>query len=200
VRVVLADDHLLFREGLARMLADEQVEVVGQAADAEQLMRLMTSVSVDVAIVDIRMPPSYTTEGLVAARRLADDHPSVGVLILSEYLESHYAMRLVTQVGQVVDALHRVARGEFVIDPGVVSELVRRPTTPERPVDLLTDREREVLALMAEGRSNQGICDRLYLTRKTVETHVRSIFSKLGLPPVGDDHRRVLAVLAYLSA
>jgi DNA-binding NarL/FixJ family response regulator len=215
VRVVVADDHVLFREGLVRVLAEGGFEVVGQAGDGHQLLDLVAEHHPDVAIVDIRMPPTFSTEGLVAARELGAQHPDVGVLVLSEYLESHYALSLVsdlptgvgyllkrrvTDLKQLLDAVRRVGAGEFVIDQSVVSELVLKPSTSQRLVGVLTDREREVLAAMAEGRSNQGICDRLFLTLKTVETHVRSIFNKLDLASAPDDNRRVLAVLIYLSS
>jgi DNA-binding NarL/FixJ family response regulator len=214
VRVVLADDSLLFREGLARLLAEGELEVAGQARDAEGLLALVQSEAPDVAIVDIRMPPEHRDEGLVAARAIKQAHPAVGVLVLSQYVEVHYAMALVEDrprgagyllkdrvenLDDFVDAVRRVAAGEVVVDPSVVALLVNRAREHD-PLDELTAREREVLALMAEGRSNHAISAQLYLTARTVESHVRSIFLKLNLPQAPDDHRRVLAVLSYLRA
>lgn len=214
MRVVLADDSLLFREGLARLLSESGMEVVGQAADAESLLTLVSAESPDVAIVDIRMPPDHREEGLVAARRIKDAHPAVGVLVLSQYVEVHYAMALVEDrprgagyllkdrvedLDEFADAVRRVAGGEVVVDPSVVAMLVGRAREHD-PLEELTAREREVLELMAEGRSNQAISAQLFLTARTVESHVRSIFLKLNLPPAPDDHRRVLAVLSFLRA
>jgi len=212
VRVVIADDETLLREGVARLLADAGVDVVGSVGTADELVRKIELARPDVAIVDIKMPPTHSDEGLVAATRIRSDHPGVGVLVLSNYLESHYAMRLleehpersgyllkerVKDVAVLVDALERIAEGECVLDPTIVARLVGRPR--ERSLlDELTDREREVLALMAEGHSNDGICRKLFLSPKTVETHVRHILHKLGIGDTGDYHRRVLAVLAYL--
>jgi DNA-binding NarL/FixJ family response regulator len=212
MRVVLADDAVLFREGVARLLDDAGFDVTGQAGDAETLLELVRSTGPQVAIVDIRMPPTHTTEGLVAALRIRQEHPGVGVLVLSQYVETHYAVRLlgdaagsigyllkdrVPDVHEFVDVVRRVGCGGSVVDPHVVSQLLGRRRDPD-PLAELTGREREVLALMAEGRSNQAIRQRLFLSPKTVETHVSSIFAKLGLPPTTDSHRRVLAVLAYL--
>jgi DNA-binding NarL/FixJ family response regulator len=214
VRIVLADDSLLFREGLARLLAESELEVVGQAGDAEELLALVQSEAPDAAIVDIRMPPEHRDEGLVAARRIKEASPAVGVLVLSQYVEVHYAMALVEDrprgagyllkdrvenVEDFVDAVRRVAAGEVVVDPSVVALLVNRAREHD-PLDELTAREREVLALMAEGRSNHAISAQLFLTARTVESHVRSIFLKLNLAQAPDDHRRVLAVLSYLRA
>jgi serine/threonine-protein kinase len=214
VRALIADDEMLLREGLARLLADSGVDVVGTAGSADELVRKVALTRPDVAIVDIRMPPTYTDEGLVAAREIRDSQPAVGVLVLSHYLESHYAMRLledhpersgyllkerVKDVAVLVDALERIGEGECVVDPTIVSRLVGRPRE-QSPLDELTGREREVLALMAEGHSNDGICRTLFLSPKTVETHVRHILLKLGIGETPDYHRRVLAVLAYLRA
>ena len=212
MRVVIADDETLLREGLARLLDDSGFRVVGTAGTAEELLRRVALGRPDVAIVYIRMPPTKTDEGHVAAREIRRAHPSVGVLVLSHYVESHYAMRLleehsersgyllkdrISDVAVLVDALHRIDEGECVVDPTIVSRLLKRPRE-EGPLDELTDREVEVLALMAEGHSNEGIRKRLVLSPKTVETHVRHILSKLEIGEAPDHHRRVLAVLAYL--
>jgi DNA-binding NarL/FixJ family response regulator len=212
VRVVIADDETLLREGLARLLADAGVDVVGTAGTAEELLRRVTLTRPDLAIVDIRMPPTHTDEGLVAAQEIRRSHPSVGVLILSHYVESRYAMRLleendersgyllkerVSDVAVLLDALQRIDEGECVVDPTIVSRLVRKPRE-NGPLDELTERELEVLGLMAEGHSNDGICRKLVLSPKTVETHVRHILLKLGIGETSAYHRRVLAVLAFL--
>jgi DNA-binding NarL/FixJ family response regulator len=212
MRVVIADDETLLREGLARLLADAGFDVVGKEGTAEELVRRVQLTRPDVAIVDIRMPPTHTDEGLVAAHEIRRAHPAVGVLVLSHYLESHYAMRLlaehpersgyllkerVSDVAVLVDALRRIAEGECVLDPTIVSRLVGRPRERSE-LDELTDRELEVLALMAEGHSNEAIRKKLFLSPKTVETHVRHILLKLGIGDTPDYHRRVLAVLAYL--
>jgi DNA-binding NarL/FixJ family response regulator len=213
VRVVLADDSVLFREGIARVLDEAGVKVVGQAADADELLRLVAVHLPDVAIVDIRMPPTRTTEGLVAAARIRAEHPSVGVLVLSQFVEMHYAVSLlertrgtgyllkdtVLDLDEFVDSVRRVGRGGSVVDPAVVRQLLNR-SREQDPLDKLSGREREVLALMAEGRSNHAIGDRLYLSAKTVETHIRNIFAKLGLQESDEDHRRVLAVIAHLRS
>jgi DNA-binding NarL/FixJ family response regulator len=214
MRVVIADDAVLFREGLARVLEGGGIEVVAQAGDAERLLALVRVDPPDAVVVDIRMPPTHTCEGLDAARRIRAEHAPVGVLVLSQYVEPHHAMQLledgaggvgyllkdrVADIGEVVEAVRRVAAGGSVIDPEVVTQLVGRRRARD-PLQELTGREREVLALMAEGRSNQAICQRLFLSPKTVETHVRSIFTRLDLPATPDDHRRVLAVLAFLRA
>jgi serine/threonine-protein kinase len=211
---VIADDEVLLRDGLDRLLTEAGFDVVGKAGTAGELHREVELASPDVAIIDIKMPPTHTDEGLVAAKELRVSHPGVGVLVLSHYLASHYAMRLleehpggagyllkerVSGVGVLVDALTRVHEGECVVDPTIVSRLLRR-ARPASPLGHLTGREREVLALMAEGRSNKGICERLHLSSKTVEGHVRSIFTKLGVGESADDHRRVLAVLNYLRS
>jgi DNA-binding NarL/FixJ family response regulator len=213
LRVVLADDSVLLREGLVRLLTEAGFDVVGQCGTAEDLLAMVRATRPDVAVVDIRMPPTHSNEGLVAADAIrAEYNGRVAVLVLSQYVETEFALRLVTDGGggvgyllkdrvadvrEFAESLRRVARGGSVIDPEVVALLVNRRRA-RGPLDDLTDREREVLALMAEGRSNQAICDRLFVTPKTVETHIASIFSKLELLPAPDDHRRVLAVLAYL--
>jgi DNA-binding NarL/FixJ family response regulator len=209
---VIADDETLLRDGLARLLADASIDVVGTVGTADDLLHKVELTRPDVAIVDIRMPPTHTDEGLVAATRIRERQPTVGLLVLSHYLESHYAMRLLEEhperagyllkerikdVTVLIDALERIDEGECVLDPTIVSRLVGRPRE-QSPLDELTDREREVLALMAEGHSNDGICRQLFLSPKTVETHVRHILLKLGIGDTGDYHRRVLAVLAYL--
>ncbi|MFI5040386.1 MAG: LuxR C-terminal-related transcriptional regulator [Acidimicrobiales bacterium] len=213
LRVVLADDSLLLREGVARLLTDAGFAVVGQAGTATELAELVREHRPDVAIVDIRMPPTYTDEGLRAAEAIRAAYgTAVGILVLSQYVETSFALRLVADgaggVGYLLkdriedledfaDAIRRIARGGSVIDPEVVAQLVRRRRV-KAPIDDLTDREREVLALMAEGRSNQAISERLFLAPKTVEAHIANIYSKLELLPAPDDHRRVLAVLAHL--
>jgi DNA-binding NarL/FixJ family response regulator len=212
VRVVIADDEVLLREGLDRLLTEAGFDVVGKVGSGAELRRKVELTRPDVAIVDIRMPPTHTDEGLVAAGELRESRPDLGVLVLSHYLESRYALRLLEQhpsgvgyllkervsdVAVLTDALARLRDGECVVDPTIVARLLQR-TRPEGPLDELTAREREVLALMAEGRSNRGICERLYLSPKTVEAHIKHIFAKLGLDEAAADHRRVLAVLAYL--
>jgi DNA-binding NarL/FixJ family response regulator len=212
VRIVIADDVALFREGVARLLADAGLDVVGQAADVTSLMTLTNATRPDLVIVDVRMPPTHTTEGLQAAERIRVEFPNVAVLVLSHYVEPQFAVRLigdgsgrvgyllkdrVADIDELCEAASRVTAGRTVIDPAVVAVLLNRPTVND-PLRALTDREREVLALMAEGRSNQAIAERLTLTGKTVESHIRSMFLKLDLSPAPDDHRRVLAVLTYL--
>jgi DNA-binding NarL/FixJ family response regulator len=214
VRVVIAEDMALLRQGLVRLLTDAGFDVVGGADDADELLEMVARSEPDVALIDIKMPPTHTDEGLVAAEEIHASHPGVGVLVLSHYLESHYAMRLIQQhpggagyllkervsgVGVLADALVRVHEGECVVDPTIVSRLLRR-ARPASALAQLTDRERQVLALMAEGRSNKGICERLFLGPKTVEGHVTHIFTKLGVGESADDHRRVLAVLSYLRS
>jgi DNA-binding NarL/FixJ family response regulator len=214
VRVVIADDEVLLRDGLDRLLTETGFDVVGKAGTAAELRREVELTRPDVAIIDIKMPPTHTDEGIVAAREIRASHPDVGVLVLSHYLESHYAMRLIQQhpggagyllkervsgVGVLADALARVHEGECVIDPTIVSRLLGR-ARPASPLGQLTERERQVLALIAEGRSNKGICERLHLGPKTVEGHVTHILSKLGVGESADDHRRVLAVLSYLRS
>ena len=212
MRVVIADDETLLREGVARLLEDAGVDVVGKAGTADELLRRVALTRPDAAVVDIRMPPTHSDEGLVAAREIRRAHPTVGVLVLSHYVESAYAMRLleehpersgyllkerISDPAVLVDALQRVADGECVLDPTIVSRLVRRPRD-ESALAELTERELEVLGLMAEGHSNDGISRKLFLSPKTVETHVRHILLKLGIGETTDYHRRVLAVLAYL--
>jgi DNA-binding NarL/FixJ family response regulator len=213
LRLVLADDSLLLREGIARLLAEAGFEIAGQAGTPDELLDAVRAIRPDVAIVDIRMPPTHTDEGLRAAESIRAEHgTAVGILVLSQYVETTYAMRLVADgtggVGYLLkdriedldefgEAVRRIARGGSVIDPEVVAQIVGRRRA-RVPLDDLTEREREVLALMAEGRSNQAICDRLFLAPKTVEAHIANIFSKLELRPTPDDHRRVLAVLAHL--
>jgi DNA-binding NarL/FixJ family response regulator len=211
-RVVIADDAVLLRTGVARLLTDHGLDIVGQAGDAEGLLRLVERHRPEVAIVDIRMPPTNTDEGLVAAERIRSDWPDVGVLLLSQHLDSRYAFRLlsmhpqrvgyllkdrVSDVAVLVDAINRIAEGESVVDPTIISRLMQRPRSGN-PLGQLSERERDVLALMAEGLSNGAIGARLFLSTKTVESHTSRIFAKLGLPADLDSHRRVLAVLAYL--
>jgi DNA-binding NarL/FixJ family response regulator len=212
VRVVIADDAVLLREGVARILEEAGFEVVGQAGNAEELMLKVRSYDPNVAVVDIRMPPTHTDEGLRAAQEIREKHPGVGVLVLSQYVEAAYAMELlsesaegvgyllkdrVSDVKEFADAVRRVGDGGSALDPTIVSQLVGRRRSDD-PIDQLTPREREVLGLMAEGRSNSGIAERLVVTERAVEKHVTSIFGKLRLPAASEDHRRVLAVLAYL--
>jgi DNA-binding NarL/FixJ family response regulator/class 3 adenylate cyclase len=212
LRVVVADDSVLFREGVVRVLEDAGFDVIGTAGNADELLEQVRAARPDVAVVDIRMPPSHTNEGLVAAARIREELPSVGVLVLSQYVETQHAVRLleasaegigyllkdrVADVDDLADGVRRVAGGGSVIDPEVVSKLLQRSRQLD-PLEKLTSRERDVLALMAEGRSNQAIGERLFLSPKTVETHVGHIFDKLGLLPAADDHRRVLAVVAHL--
>jgi len=214
VRAVIADDSVLMREGVARVLADAGIEVAASVGDADALRRVVATEKPDVAIVDVRMPPTQTDEGSRAAEAIRERHPEVGVLMLSQVVETHTALRLfgerpegfgyllkdrVLEIDDFVEAVKRVARGGTAMDPEVVSRLVGKRGKDD-PVDELSPREREVLSLMAEGRSNAGICAKLFLSPKTVETHVSSIFSKLRLAPASDDHRRVLAVLAYLKS
>jgi DNA-binding NarL/FixJ family response regulator len=214
MRVVLADDSLLLREGLARLLEDAGLDVVAQAGDAEDLLRKVGAHKPDVAIVDVRMPPTHTDEGLRAAVEIRERFANTGVLVLSQYIEESYAMELlsdnaegvgyllkdrVADLDRFVDAVRRVGEGGSALDPEVVSRLLGRRRR-EDPLAEISPREREVLALMAEGRSNHAIANELVVTERAVEKHVTSIFSKLDLPPTADDHRRVLAVLTYLRA
>ena len=214
MRIVIADDEMLLREGLARLLSDAGFDVVGKATNATELLRSVRTTSPDVAIVDIRMPPGNSDEGLVAAREIRSAHPNIGVLILSHYLEPNYAMRVlqehpervgyllkerVSDIAVLADALHRISDGECVLDPTIVSRLLNRPRA-RSPLAELSDRERDVLGLIAEGCSNNAIGKRLFLSPKTVETHIRQIFLKLDLGEQPDSHRRVLAVLTFLRA
>ena len=213
-RIVLADDADLLREALAAGLGAAGFEVVGQARDVEGLLRAVDASRPDVAVVDVRMPPTHTTEGLEAAREIRRRHPRMAILVLSQHVETRYALELVrddpsgvgyllkdrvTRLDDLADAVRRVEAGGSVIDPEVVGRLLGRPRR-HSPLEELTPREREILALMAEGRSNQGIADRLVLELKTVEGHVGQIFGKLGLEPAAEDHRRVLAVLTFLRS
>jgi DNA-binding NarL/FixJ family response regulator/class 3 adenylate cyclase len=214
LRVVLADDGVLLREGIARLLTEAGFEVVGQSGTADDLLLKVRSYTPDVAVVDIRMPPTQTDEGLRAAQEIRTKHPGVGVLVLSQHVEPAYAMELlaesaegvgyllkdrVSDIEEFAAAVRRVAEGGSALDPALVTQLVGRRRTRD-PIDELTPREREVLELMAEGRSNQAIGERLFITPRAVEKHITSIFGKLQLPPAPEDHRRVLAVLAFLRA
>ncbi|MDQ1520640.1 MAG: hypothetical protein QOI55_1713 [Actinomycetota bacterium] len=212
-RVALAEDDVLLREGLASLLERSGFEVVGQAGDATELLAVVEERKPELVIVDIRMPPTHTTEGLDAARAIRREAPEIGILVLSAHVEVEHAMELlgsgqrigyllksrVTDVSEFIDSVERVARGGSVVDPGLVQELVGARRRND-PLETLTQREREVLGLMAEGCSNSGIARRLYVTEGTVEKHVNSILSKLQLPETQDDHRRVLAVIAFLEA
>jgi DNA-binding NarL/FixJ family response regulator len=213
VRVVVGEDSLLLREGLARLLGETGHDVVAQAGDAEELLRKVGAHKPDLAIVDVRMPPSFTDEGIRAALTIRERWPQIAVLVLSEHVESTYALELfadgtdglgyllkqrVSDLDQFADAVSRVAAGGSALDPEVVSHLLGRHRGD--PLDRLTPREREVLGLMAEGRSNHAIAEQLVITERAVEKHVTSIFSKLDLPPTAEAHRRVLAVLKYLEA
>jgi DNA-binding NarL/FixJ family response regulator len=214
VRVVVAEDSVLFREGLVRLLDDAGIEVAAQARDAHELRTAVQRERPDVAIVDVRMPPTHTDEGTKVAKELKDERPDLGVLVLSQIVESVHALDLfsdhpagfgyllkdrVLAVDEFLEAVRRVADGGTAIDPEVVGQLMGRRRERD-PLEELTPREREVLGLMAEGLSNRGICERLFLSPKTIETHVNSIFMKLNLAPAPDDHRRVLAVLAFLRS
>ena len=212
MRVVLAEDSVLLREGVARLLEDEGFEVVAQTGTADDLMLKVRSYSPNVVIVDIRMPPTHTDEGLRAAQEIKETYPQIGVLVLSQYVEPTYAMELlsesaegvgyllkdrVSNVDEFAAAVRRVGEGGSALDPAIVSQLVGRRRRDD-PLDQLTPREREVLEHMAQGRSNQGIANELVVTERAVEKHVTSIFGKLRLPHATEDHRRVLAVLTYL--
>jgi serine/threonine-protein kinase len=213
-RAVVADDAVLFREGLTRLLTEVGIDVVGQAGDLPGLLSLVSDLAPDLVVADIRMPPTHTTEGLQGAETIRREHPGTAVIVLSQYVEPHYAMSLLAEgqqgrgyllkdriadLDELTDAVRRVLAGRTVVDPAVVTELLTR-TASHEPLADLSPREQEVLALMAQGRSNRAIAGRLQLTAKTVESHVRSIFLKLDLQPADDDHRRVMAVLAHLNA
>jgi DNA-binding NarL/FixJ family response regulator len=212
VRVIVADDVMLVRSGLARLLTDAGIEVVAEVADGGALLRAVEELSPDVAVVDIRMPPTHTDEGLVAALKIRDRHPGTAVVLLSQHLQARYARRLfadqtaglgyllkqrVSDIAVLVDALHRVAEGECVIDPTIVATLMQR-RRPDSPLERLTDREHEILGLMAQGRSNAGIARELELSERTVESASSQLFRKLDLEPSPDLNRRVLAVLTLL--
>jgi DNA-binding NarL/FixJ family response regulator len=213
MRVIVAEDSVLLREGIVRLLEEAGFEVVGQAGDGEELMRKARAHKPDVAVIDIRMPPNHSDEGLLAARAIREEMPDTGVLVLSQYIEEEYALELlsddaagvgyllkdrVSDVEGFADAIRRVAEGGSALDPEVVSKMLGRRRI-EDPLAGLTPREREVLGLMAEGRSNQAIAEALVISERAVEKHVTSIFAKLNLPPAAEDHRRVLAVLAFLE-
>ena len=214
VRLMLADDSVLFREGLASVLSAAGFEVLAQVGDADELMSRVKADPPDVAVLDVRMPPTHTTEGLLAAATIRRDHPQTGVLVLSQYVETHYALSLIEEaprgagyllkdrvddLDELVDAIRRIASGGLVIDPSVVAQLVGRRRIRD-PLESLSERERAVLTCMAQGRSNSAISSVLFLSEKTVEAHIRNIFTRLDLPVTGEDNRRVLAVLRYLSA
>jgi DNA-binding NarL/FixJ family response regulator len=214
MRVLIADDEALIRDGVARLLAEQGFEIVGTASDADQLLRRAAALRPDVALVDIRMPPNRTDDGLIAAQQIRAQLPGTAVLVLSQHLDSSYAMRLiehhprgvgyllkerVSDIALLADAIRRVAEGESVVDPTIVSRVLHRARRAGR-LDELSARELEVLALMAEGRSNHSICEQLFVSAKTVETHIRHIFNKLDLPDSPDDHRRVLAVITFLRS
>ena len=212
-RVVVADDDVLLREGLASLLERSSFAVVGQAGDPGELIRLVREHEPELVLTDIRMPPTHSTEGLQAARTIREEFPEIGILVLSGFVEVEHAMELlasghrsgyllksrVTDVEEFLDTLGRIARGGSVVDPALVQELVAARRVDD-PLEELTPREREVLGLMAEGRSNSGIARRLWVTEGTVEKHVHSILAKLRLPETDDDHRRVLAVVTFLEA
>jgi DNA-binding NarL/FixJ family response regulator len=212
MRVILTDDAVVVREGLARLLAEQGVDVLAQAGTADELLRLVAIDPPDVAVIDIRMPPTYTNEGLRAAQQIRDTYPRVGTLVLSQYVDIDYALKLVTatsarigyllkdrigDVAEFVAALERVAAGGTVIEPSLVEELVEAPTA-RSPLTQLTTREREVFALVAQGKTDRGVAEQLFVTRKTVEAHVRSILAKLDLPADAGENRRVHAALAFL--
>jgi len=214
VRVVIADDSVLLREGLARVLSEGGFEVVAQAANADELRQAVRRFKPDIAIVDVRMPPTHTDEGARAAVEIRAEQPEVAVLVLSQVIEAAHAMQLfserpegfgyllkdrVLEIDDFLEAVRRVGKGGTAIDPEVIGQLVGRRREGD-PLEELTPREREVLELMAQGLSNRGICEKLFVSPKTVETHVNSIFGKLGLMPAPDEHRRVLAVLAFLRS
>jgi DNA-binding NarL/FixJ family response regulator len=215
MRVALADDAVILREGLSRLLTEAGFEIVGLAADAEALLELIERTRPDVAIVDIRMPPTHTDEGLRAAKVIRERWPEIGILVLSQHVNTRYALELlstgtdgvgyllkerVSDLNELSASIKRIGHGGSVLDPAVVGELVGRRRQGDNPVEHLTDREREVLALIAEGRSNHAIAERLVVTEHTVEKHVKNILGTLRLPLSPDDHRRVLAVITYLNS
>jgi DNA-binding NarL/FixJ family response regulator len=215
VRIALADDAVILREGLSRLLEEAGFDVVGLAEDAEALLKLVERTLPDVAIIDIRMPPTHTDEGLQAAKVIRRRWPEIGILVLSQHVNTHYALELlsagsdgvgyllkerVSDLHELSSSVERVGHGGSVLDPAVVSELVGRPRQADNPLENLTDREREVLALIAEGRSNAAIAERLFISDHTVEKHINSILGTLRLPQSPDDHRRVLAVIRYLNS
>jgi serine/threonine-protein kinase PknK len=213
VRVIIAEDDVLLREGLASLLERSGFEVVGLTGDAALLLTLVRETRPELVVVDVRMPPTHTTEGLQAAREIREEFPEIAILVLSAHIEVEHAMELlasgrgigyqlksrITDVNEFVDTLQRVARGGSVVDPALVRELVTASRRSD-PLAVLSSREQEVLALMAEGRSNAGIAHRLWITEGTVEKHVRSVLTKLDLPETEDDHRRILAVLTFLES
>ncbi len=215
MRVVVADDAVILREGLARLLEEAGFEVIGLAADADELLALVEHERPDVAIVDIRMPPTHTDEGLRAAKLIRARWPQVGILVLSQYVQARYAVELlaggtervgyllkdrVSDLEELAASVRRIGEGGSVLDPAVVAQLVGQRRKGDTPLEDLTERELEVLALMAEGRSNKAIGERLFITEHTVEKHVKNIFATLRLPQSEDDHRRVLAVVTFLNA
>jgi DNA-binding NarL/FixJ family response regulator len=215
VRVAVADDAVILREGLARLLVEAGFEVVGLASNADELYALVEGFRPDVAIVDIRMPPTHTDEGLQAAKRIRERWPDTGILVLSQFVQARYAVELLAQgtervgymlkdrvsdLDELSESVRRIGEGASVLDPAVVAQLVGQRRKGDTPLEDLTERELEVLALMAEGRSNKAIAERLFITEHTVEKHVKNIFATLRLPPSDDDHRRVLAVVMFLNA
>ena len=215
MRVAIGDDAVILREGLARLLHEAGFEVVGVAANAEELLALVERSEPDVAIVDIRMPPTHTDEGIRAAKAIHEKRPTTGILVLSQHVHPHYAIELlsigtdgvgyllkerVANLNQLSESIRRVGQGDTVLDPAVVSQLVDRRRQADNPLEHLTERELEVLALMAEGRTNTAIAERLFLSEHTIEKHIKNIFNTLRLPHSPDDHRRVLAVVTYLDS
>jgi DNA-binding NarL/FixJ family response regulator len=215
MRVALADDAVILREGLSRLLQEAGFEIVGQAADGDDLLELVERTQPDVAIIDIRMPPTHTDEGLRAAKTIRDRWPAIGLLILSQHVNARYALELlsagtdgigymlkerVSDLEELTASVNRIGHRGSVLDPAVVGELVGRRRHADNPLEHLTEREREVLALIAEGRSNHAIAERLFVTDHTIEKHVKNIFGTLCLPQSPDDHRRVLAVITYLNS
>ena len=215
MRVAIGDDAVILREGLARLLHEAGFDVVGVAANAEELLELVERSEPDVAIVDIRMPPTHTDEGIRAAKAIHEKRPTTGILVLSQHVHPHYAIELlsigtdgvgyllkerVANLNQLSESIRRVGQGDTVLDPAVVSQLVDRRRQADNPLEHLTERELEVLALMAEGRTNKAIAERLFLSEHTIEKHIKNIFGTLRLPHSPDDHRRVLAVVTYLDS